>query len=229
MSNKNIKEREQINEEKVLETVSKTDLFFKENGNIIYGCIIAFLLFGAAILAWHKFYLQPKKVEAMSQMYSAEANFRNDEFELALNGDGNVLGFAQVIDEYGAKAGKVVYLYAGVCELNLSNYESAIKYLKKYNGKDKILAARALACIGDAYSAMENYNSAVTYYERAAKKADNMFAATYLLKAGVVCEELKDNDKALKFYKEIKENYPQSIEGYEIDKYISRVESLISK
>ena len=52
-----------------------------------------------------------------------------------------------------------------------------------------------------------------------------MFAAGYLLKAGVVCEELGDNAKALTFYKKIKDQYPQSIEGYDIDKYITRIEN----
>ena len=60
---------------------------------------------------------------------------------------------------------------------------------------------------------------------KAAETSDNIFAATYLLKAGVVCEELGDNAKALSFYKKIKDQYPQSIEGYDIDKYISRIES----
>ena len=55
--------------------------------------------------------------------------------------------------------------------------------------------------------------------------ADNVFAAEYLLKAAAVCEELGNSDKALKLYENIKENYPQSIEGYDIDKYISRIEA----
>ena len=46
-----------------------------------------------------------------------------------------------------------------------------------------------------------------------------------MLKAGVVCEQMGDNEKALTYYKAIKDKYPQSIEGYDIDKYISRIES----
>ena len=61
-------------------------------------------------------------------MFPAEANFRNGEYDLALNGDGNVLGFSQIIDEYGAKGGKDVYLYAGLCELQLGNYQEAINF-----------------------------------------------------------------------------------------------------
>ena len=41
----------------------------------------------------------------------------------------------------------------------------------------------------------------------------------------MVCEELGDNEKALSFYNKIKDQYPQSIEGYDIDKYITRIES----
>ena len=52
-----------------------------------------------------------------------------------------------------------------------------------------------------------------------------MFAAGYLLKAGVTYEELGQKDKALAAYRTIKDKYPQSMQGYDIDKYISRIEA----
>jgi len=36
-------------------------------------------------------------------------------------------------------------------------------------------------------------------------------------------EELGDKENAIKAYEEIKVKYPQTVEGYEIDKYISRI------
>ena len=72
---------------------------------------------------------------------------------------------------------------------------------------------------------VEKYNEAVSCFEKAAAKVDNMFAANYLLKAGVVYEEMGNTAKALEAYKKIREQYPQSLEGYDIDKYISRVET----
>ena len=221
----NVKEREQAREEKVIETVSKTDQFFRENKKTIYGVLIALVVIALGVIAYQKFYAQPKGEEAAAQMFPTEANFRNGEFELALNGDGNVLGFAQIINDFGAKGGKDVYFYAGVCELQLGNYQEAINYLKKYNGKDAILSACATACIGDAYVGLEKYSEALGYFEKAAATADNMFAASYLLKAGVTCEELGDNAKALTFYKKIKDQYANSPEGYDIDKYITRIEN----
>ena len=164
----------------------------------------------------------PAIEEALGQLYPAEANFRNGEYELALNGDGNVLGFSQIIDKYGHKAGKAAFLYAGICELNLSNWDSAIGYLSKYNGTDKIMKARALACIGDAYTGLTDYAKAVKYFEKAASVIDNAFAATYLLKAGVTYEALGDYSSAVKAYETIKEQYPMSMEAMDIDKYITR-------
>ena len=86
------------------------------------------------------------------------------------------------------------------------------------------MKARALACTGDAYVGLGDYAQAATYFEKAAGHADNMYAAKYLLKAGVTYEEIGNTAKALECYKAIKDNYPQSPEGYDIDKYISRIE-----
>ena len=219
------KERAKENTAAVVEAVSKTELFFSSNKVAITAVVTVLILAGLGIFLWHKFGYLPKSEEAQEQMFPAEANFREGEYELALNGDGNVLGFAQIIDEYGSKPGKAVYLYAGICELQLGNWNDAISYLKQYKGKDQILLGRATACIGDAYVGLEDYAAAASYFEKAAKISDNVFSATYLLKAGMTYEQLGQNDKALAAYKQIKDKYPQSIEGYDIDKYISRIEA----
>ena len=144
--------------------------------------------------------------------------FNASEYEKA------VTAFEQAIDK--DKDGKPEYnVNLGKSYIELGKYEEAISYLNKYNGKDEILKAKAIACKGDAFAGLEKYKDAVSCYEKAAKVADNMFAAAYLLKAGVACEELGDNAKALSFYKTIKDQYPQSMEGYDIDKYISRIEN----
>lgn len=218
------KEIKNPNEEAVVNAVSSTEKFIRNNKGLLYGILVAIAVVILGYVGYTKLIYEPKRAEALEQMYPAEANFRAGDYETALNGDGNVLGFKQIIDKFGAKAGESVYLYAGICDLRLGNYSEAIAHLKKYNGKDEILKARAEACIGDAYVGLEDYASAVKHFEAAAKTADNNFAATYLLNAGVVYEELGNNAKALECYNTIKNKYPQSIEAYDIDKYISRIE-----
>ena len=215
---------QELRQQKAAEAVSKTEVFFEKNAKLIYGCVAAVLLIALAILAYNRFILQPQKQKAEAAMFVAEQTFAAGNFELALNGDDNNMGFEEIIDTYGNKAGKAVYMYAGACALQTGDYEKAIKYYKKYAGEDKILLARAQAGIGDAYVGLEDYKNALAAYEKAAGTIDNMFAAGYLLKAGQVAEELGDKEKALAFYNKIKDQYPQSAEASDIDKYITRIE-----
>ena len=224
MAQKKLNEKEAARQENIQQTVSKTEQFYNENKKTIWGAVIAVVVVILAILGYNKFIYAPKCAEAQQQAYPSEISFQQGEYELALNGDGNVLGFAQVISDYGAKAGKAVYLYAGICEYELGNYEDAIAYLAKYNGKEPILAARAKACEGDAYVALGDCSKAVSCFEAAAAKADNVYAATYLVKAGLAYESLGNKAAALDCYKKVKDQYPSSVEGYEIDRHIARVE-----
>jgi len=219
------KEIKQENPQVAPETVSSTEQFIKQNVKVMSICVAAVIVVALAAFLYAKYVYAPKQAEALGQMYPAETAFAEQDYETALNGDGNVLGFAEVISTYGGKAGKAAYLYAGICELQLGNYENAINYLKKYNGKDNILAGRALACQGDAYSALEDYNKALNCYVKAAKTSDNLYSAAYLLKAGIVAEELGKPAEAVSYYKEIKDKYPYAVEAQDIDKYITRIEA----
>ena len=219
------KTEEEVRQQNMAEAVSKTEEFFKKYGNIIYGCIIAVLLIALAILAYNRFILQPKKQQAMDQMARAERWFDAGEYELALSGDNNDLGLEDIIAQYGSKAPEAVYMYAGVAKLHTGAYEEAISYLKKYNGTDPVMLARAQACIGDCYVELKDYATAIDYFTKAAKTTDNAFAAAYLLKAGIAAEANGEPEKALGFYKTIKEQWNNAPEAMEIDKYITRIET----
>lgn len=211
-------------EVKVEEALSQTQNVLLTYKNPIIYSAIGILVIATAIFSYRQLVTLPKQQEAMSQTYNAEQLFRSNNFEQALNGDGNTLGFKDIINEYGNKAGEAVYFYAGVSALQLGNYQEAIDYLKKYNGKDAIISARAIACMGDAYAGLGNYKLAAAEYIKASNTDDSMLAANYLLKAGIVNEEMGNNTEALKLYETIKAKYPQSPEAYEINKYISKLE-----
>lgn len=219
-TNKNIQDPEI----KVGEALSKTEQFLEKYKNVMIYAVVAILVVAGAIYAYRNLVALPAQQEAMGQTFTAEQYFRNGDFEKALNGDGNALGFAEIISEYGTKSGEAVYFYAGVCNLQLGKFQEAIDYLKKYNGEDEIILARAIACIGDAYAGLNDFNTAISYYKKAASSADNIFAANYLMKAGIMYQEQGNTAEALKMYQEIKDKYPQSNEGYEIDKYITRIQ-----
>ena len=213
------------NQQAVGEAVSGLELFLKKNGNLLSTIVLIILIALCALLALNRWVLKPAQQEAKAAAAGAERYFQMSQYEQALNGDGNVLGYADVISQYGKKAGQGVYFDAGVCQLQLKNYAEAVEYLKKYNGKDPILKARALSCLGDAYQGLEDNEKALASYKAAAKADDSVFAAAYLLKAGIAAEAMGLKDEALSLYNDIKVKYPNAIEAMEIDKYISRLEN----
>ncbi|MDD2538272.1 MAG: tetratricopeptide repeat protein [Bacteroidales bacterium] len=211
----------------VAEAISKSEEFLaKYKNHLIYTVAGVIILLGLGF-GYMKLIREPRRNEALAQMFPAERYFRSDSFALALNGDGNVLGFKDIIDQYKALPGQVVYFYAGVSELQLGNFGQAIEYLKKYKSRDEIIQARAWCNIGDAYAGLEDTESALTWYLKAAAYRDNAYAAAYYRKAGILMEEKGDYAGALDMYKTIKNKYPQTLEGYEIDKYIARLEMLM--
>ncbi|MDR2585168.1 MAG: tetratricopeptide repeat protein [Prevotellaceae bacterium] len=213
----------QRQEASVQEALSKSEQFFSTYKNLLlYGALGIIVLFGLGF-AWQKLYREPKKEEAMGQMFQAEQAFSNDRFEIALYGDGNILGFTQIADEYGALAGKAIHFYIGVCYLQLGDFQSAIDALTKYSGKDFIIKARAYCCIGDAYVGLNDLKKAEEFYLKAARYHDNPLAAIYLQKAAIINEEVGASDRAISLYQEIKEKYPQTPQAIEADKYIARL------
>ena len=187
-------QNKKVQEEQPEVQVSSFEKFVKKYQNILTWGIVGILVIVFGILAINRWVVKPAQEEARGQMFTAEQLFAAGEFETALNGDGNNLGFAQVAEQYGSRAGKAVWFYAGICAYNTGDYEAAVSYLKKYNGKDKILKARALCCLGDAYVNLDRKDAALNCFRKAAALEENIYRAGYLLKAGIVCEEMGDED-----------------------------------
>ncbi len=211
--------------------LTRTEQFIEDNQKIITYVIGAIILVVAAYLGLNKFIIQPREDEAQSQMFMAENYFEKDSFNLALNGDGNYLGFLDIIDDYKmTKSGKLARYYAGVSYLRLGEYENAIKYLSRYKTKDILLGPVKEGSIGDAYMQLGDRAKALRHYTRAADLSDNGFTTPiYLMKAANLLEMEGNYAKAIEFYNRIKTKYPDSNEGINIDKYIARATTLMSK
>ena len=214
---------------KVAQAISKSEEFLNKYKKHIIYTVAGIVILLALVFGYMKLIREPRRNEALAQLFPAEQYFRVDSFYLALNGDGNVLGFKDIIDEYKSITGQAVYFYAGVCELQLGNYEQAIDYLKKYKAGDDIIQTRAWCNIADAYAGLDELDNAISWYMKAAGYSDNAYAATYYKKAGILMEEKSNYSGALEMYKTIKDKYPQTIEAYDIDKYISRLEILMQQ
>ncbi len=208
------------------EALTRSELFIQNHQKEIFGVAIALLLIVGAFLFFNKMIIQPRQKEAVSQMWMAERYFERDSFRLALNGDGNNPGFLDIISDYKmTKASNLARYYAGICYLQMGQYDDAIAQLSDFKGKDLMLSVVAVGAIGDAYMQLNDKEKAAKYYlEAAHKEEDEFLTPIYLMKAGNVLEDLQHYDKAMECYETIRDQYPKSREGQNIEKYITRVE-----
>jgi len=185
------------------------------------------VILGAVLIymAFQRLYVEKKSQEAAAQMFPAEQYFERDDWERALDGDGNNLGFIDIISDYRfTRSANLAKYYAGICNLRLGEYEDAIIYLSKFKSKDKILSSIALGSIGDAYVQLDEPEKAVSFYKKAADRRSNDFTTPlYLLRAGILLEQEGKLKEAGELYERIKTDYAVSTEGRTIDKYITRI------
>lgn len=224
---------QQITDEPVInveEAFSKTELYIENNKkslSIIATVIVALV---GGYFAYKYWYVAGEEMKARAEMFKAEAFFEQDSLDLAINGDvkTGALGFTQIADDYGiTPSGNLAEYYLGISYLKKGQYEEAITHLESFNSKDQIVAPIATGAIGDAKMELGNVDEAITYYIKAAEQSNNKFTTPIFLKKAAFANEQKgDYADAVKLYERIKNEFNESQEGRDIEKYIARAKSL---
>ena len=105
---------------------------------------------------------------------------------------------------------------------SINYYEDALNSLTNFDTDDEILHSLATGLKGDANLELGNTSEALDFYVSAASDYVNEFTTPYFLMKQAFVHELNEEfELALEIYNSIKEDYPQSKEGFSIDKYIS--------
>jgi tetratricopeptide (TPR) repeat protein len=224
MAKNKVKDVQDNNAEALENALTRTEQYIESNQKSLIIIVLAIIVIVGTFLGYRKLYIAPMEKEAQSQVFAAEQYFEEDAYDLALNGDGNYLGFLDIIKSYGpTKVANLSHYYAGISYRAMGEYETAIYHLKRFSTNDNMVASVAFGAIGDCYVQLENLTEGVKFYVKAAKTGKNDFSTPlYLLKAGMVYEELGKNAEALKLYESIKKDYSKSPEAREIEKYITR-------
>ena len=213
----------------VEELVSKSELFIETYSKKIISGIIALIVVVGAIFAYRQLYSLPRQQKASAALFKGEQYFARDSFQLAWNGNGaDYDGFEAIIKEYGSTdAGNLAKAYAGICYAKLGENEKALNYLKSFSASDNMISPAVTIALGDCYVNMDNTKEGIKCFEKAAKDANNVVLAPIALKkAGIAYESLKQYKEAVKVYTTIKEQYFNSMEAADIDKYITRASEL---
>jgi tetratricopeptide (TPR) repeat protein len=219
------KQEEVVYQEETTTTIEPT------TGSTLNTSMIAYVLGGLAFLlaawfAYREFMVKPKNQEAIAASWKAQQYFEKDSFALALASPmGDYEGFESLADNFGnTLAGQSAKYSAGVCHLNLGNFDKAIEYLDDYSTDDVVLNIMKHGMLGDCYAEKGDLEKALSQYGKASGAGENeIVTAYYLKKAGMLSEQLGKTADAAKFYQKIKSKFPMSPVGSDIDKYLARV------
>lgn len=217
------------------ETASKTEEWVAKNQKYIFIIVALAAVIVLGYLGYKEYIVKPKQATALNDMFQAQKYFdeavngtsKDSLYTLALNGGEGQFGMLDIIDEYsGTDAANLANYYAGISYLNLKDYKNAVTYLQNFSSNDEVLAPVAKGAIGDAFVQLNQLEDALGYYEEAVSLRDNEYTTPlYLYKAGTTALTLGQNDKALSYFKRIKEDYPTSTEATNIDVFIGRAEA----
>ena len=190
-----------------------------DNKKIILIALGIILVVGAFVMSYLFIYKNPHVEKAFEAYNGIETQALNDSTAAAQ--------YMMVADQYkGDDAGKLAALSAGESLYNQGRYEEAAEYLKRFSSNDDILDANVLVLTGDCYVNLEKYDEAISYYQKAVRKANNnpQIVPRVLLKEANVYDAQGNYGKALKCYEQIKEQYPEFKlgNGMEMDAYIAR-------
>lgn len=208
----------------LLEAKSSFEEFVENNGKWLALGAIVIVLGVVGFYYMNYVSLPQQEAEAQSEMFVAQMNFEKDSFNLALNGDG---GFLDIIENYGrTKSANLANYYAGISYLNLGQFEDALEYLGNFSGDDLILSAMAKGAMGDAHMELGDTDKGIKMYKDAASTNPNDLSSPFFMyKAGLALEKQGSFAEAKKVFENLKQQFPNSLQGRDAEKYIARVEA----
>jgi tetratricopeptide (TPR) repeat protein len=206
-----------------------TGKFVQENSKSLAVIAIAIIALIALYFGYQNIYLAPRAEKAANEMFKAEEYAAIDSLrDKAISGDGSYPGFEKIVEEYSnTKSANIANAYLGGLYLHKGEFQKAVEALGRYSSTGSpVIDPLVVGMLGDAYSELEDYDKAVTYYKKASEKNSNSFTSPmFLKKLGLVYEEQKKFQLAADVYNKIRTTYPDSYEAASIDAYIARAEA----
>lgn len=207
--------------------LAKAKDFWTRNSKpiLIVGTVLVLLVGG--YWGYKNLVQKPKEEKAADALFKAEDYYRKDSVNAALNGDGQSMGFLKIISKYGGTdAGNLAHFYAGSCYIKLNDNANAIKHLKEFSSDAKQIQQRAYKLLGDASADLGKNDDALDYYKKAAHhfEEDEANSAEALFLAAYLADRVMKNQKeAIALYKELKEKYPRTQQGFDADNYLAQL------
>ena len=192
---------------------------------IVGGGAIVVIVLG--IIGYQKLIAEPQEIASQEAYWQAFYEFEQDSLALAANGNAQFDGMIDIADEYnGTSGGNIANYTLAISAMDRGEFQEALDYLDECDFEDVVVGSIVLGLKGDCYVELDDYETAVEYFEDAAAREPNEFTTPmFLKKAGITYEALNQGENALEAYQKIKTDWAKSEEAVDIDKYITRVKN----
>jgi tetratricopeptide (TPR) repeat protein len=212
--------------EALAEKLQGAETWLERNPKVVIGVAVAIALIVGGYFGF-RYYIDNQNAEAQREMFQAIHYFEADSLELALNGDGNSLGFRDIVTDYKfTDAANLANYYAGASYLKQGKFELARLYLEDFSSKDLLVQARAYSLIGDTFMEEKKYDEAAKFYQKAADyKPNKYFTPAYLMKAALAYEKNNQPEKAMEAYDNVINNYWESPEFQNARKFRAKLDA----
>jgi TolA-binding protein len=199
--------------------------FYENNKQPINTAVTVILVVVIGFFAYTRLYKGPNEEKAATALSFPQLYFQADSLNMALNGDGQHLGFTKIAKKYdGTASGNLAHYYEGICYLKMGDVKNAIKSLKEFNGKGTILGAQADGVLGEAYMEDGESAKAIESFKKATADKDDMLTTPmYLYQLGIAYEAGGNANDAKAAFKRIRDEYPRSIQARDVDKELARM------
>ncbi len=218
--------RQELRKNLLVQLYAKALLFYEENRQLTYGLGV---LLVALILAipGYVYYQQQQEERANEMLGAILPTYEQGNFEQALEGSEDRAGLLTLADDYGGTdAGNLATFYAASAFYQQGEYDQALEYYQRFDKDNDFIGASAYAAEASIYETRGDMESAAEYYEEAASQYENeLTAPRYLFEAGQAYEEAGDYEAAERMYRRVREEYSDSEEAEDVERYLARVKA----
>ena len=166
-------------QEELLESAqSQTEIFIEKNSKMVGIAIVVIFAIAIAVFGYKKVISEPRLNKAQELLYQAQYNFEQTtpDYTIALNGDENTPGFAEVAEQYGnTPAGNLAKMYAAACALRLGDFDAAENYINGFKSvkgvPGEMVNAMAIGIKGEIAVEKDDFAKAASLFEKAAKES----------------------------------------------------------
>ena len=136
----------------------------------------------------------------------------------------------QVADYDGYNQGEMAQFQLASLYFDKGDYQAALDEVEGVELNDEFIATLAKGLEGDCNVELGNLEDGIAAYVAAADRRKNELTTPhFLFKAGKVCEEVKDFEKATEIYQTIIDEYPAFASQNTVEKYKARASNSTAK